>query len=67
MLSSGRGGLFSGVLAWIRAFVTPQLAFFSEYEFTLATLRFTGPFGDNSGFHGDYRVNQLVVGGSYHF
>ncbi|MEQ1793134.1 MAG: outer membrane beta-barrel protein [Nitrospira sp.] len=54
-------------LAGVRAFVTPTIAVFTEYKYTLATLRFTDAFGDNSGFHGDYRVNQLVVGLSYHF
>jgi opacity protein-like surface antigen len=54
-------------LAGIRAFVTPTVAVFTEYKYTLATLRFTDAFADNSGFHGNYRVNQLVVGLSYHF
>ena len=55
------------LLTGIRAFVTPTIAVFTEYKFTMATLRFTNTFADNSGLHGDYRVNQLVVGVSYHF
>lgn len=55
------------LLTGIRAFVTPTIAVFTEYKFTLATLRFTDSFADNNGFHGNYRVNQLVVGVSYHF
>lgn len=55
------------LLTGIKAFVTPTIAVFTEYKYTMATLRFTEAFGDNSGFHGDYRVHQLVVGLSYHF
>ena len=55
------------LLLGLRAFVTPTVAVFTEYKYTLATIRFTEAFGDNSGFHGDYRVNQLVIGLSYHF
>ena len=54
-------------LAGVRAFITPTVAVFTEYKYTLATLRFTDAFAENSGFHGNYRVNQLVVGVSYHF
>jgi opacity protein-like surface antigen len=54
-------------LTGIRAFVTPTIAVFTEYKYTLATPRFTDAFGSDSGFHGDYRVQQLVVGLSYHF
>jgi opacity protein-like surface antigen len=55
------------LLTGIKAFVTPNMAVFTEYKYTMATLRFTEAFGDNSGFHGDYRVHQLVIGLSYHF
>lgn len=55
------------LLTGIRAFVTPTVAVFTEYKYTLGTLRFTEAFGVDRGFHGDYRVQQLVVGVSYHF
>lgn len=54
-------------LVGLRAFVAPQVAVFSEYKYTMATLRFTDTFEDDSGFHGDYRAQQLTVGVSYHF
>ncbi len=55
------------LLAGLRAFVLPRVAVFTEYKYTLATLRFTEAFAGDSGFHGDYRVNQLVIGLSFHF
>lgn len=55
------------LLSGIRAFVTPTVAVFTEYKYTLATLRFADAFGPDRGFHGDYRVQQLMVGVSYHF
>ena len=58
------------LLAGIRAFVTPYVAVFTEYKFTQATFRFDDAFngfGTQGGFVGDYRVQQLVVGVSYHF
>jgi opacity protein-like surface antigen len=55
------------LLTGLKAFVTPVIAVFAEYKYTMATLRFTEAFGENSGFHGDYRVHQLVIGLSYHF
>ena len=59
------GGL--NALTGIRAFLTSTVAIFTEYKYTMATPRFTHAFGDDRGFHGDYRVQQLVVGISYHF
>ncbi|BCA52953.1 conserved exported protein of unknown function, OmpA-like [Nitrospira sp. KM1] len=55
------------LLAGVRAFVTSNVAVFTEYKYTMATLRLTDAFGHDSGFHGDYRVQQWVVGLSYHF
>ena len=55
------------LLLGLRAFIAPTVGVFTEYKYTLATLRFTDAFADGSGFHGDYRVHQLVVGMSYHF
>ena len=55
------------LLTGIKAFMTPTIAVFTEYKYTMATLRYTEAFGSDSGFHGDYRVHQLVIGLSYHF
>jgi opacity protein-like surface antigen len=54
-------------LAGMRFFVTPYVALFGEYKYTTATLRFDQAFGSVGGFIGDYAVQHLVVGLSYHF
>lgn len=51
----------------IRAFVTPNVALFTEYKFTDAKFDFSGAFGSFGGFDSTYRAHQLFVGVSYHF
>lgn len=55
------------VLVGARAFVTPYVAVFTEYKYTDGTPRFTEAYGSVGGFQGDYIVQQLVFGVSYHF
>jgi opacity protein-like surface antigen len=54
-------------LTGIRAFVTPNVALFTEYKFTDARFGFNGAFGSFGGFDSTYRAHQLFVGVSYHF
>ena len=54
-------------LTGIRAFVTPNVALFTEYKFTDAKFGFNGAFGSFGGFDSTYRAHQLFVGVSYHF
>lgn len=54
-------------LTGIRAFVTPNVALFTEYKFTDAKFGFNGAFGSFGGFDSTYRVHQLFAGVSYHF
>jgi opacity protein-like surface antigen len=54
-------------LTGIRAFVTPNVALFTEYKFTDARFGFSGAFGSFGGFDSTYRAHQLFVGVSYHF
>lgn len=54
-------------LVGIRAFVTPRVAWFTEYKYTDSTLRFSGALGPLGGFEGTYRAHQLFTGLSYHF
>lgn len=54
------------VLVGLRAFVTPQVAVFTEYKHTGATLRFDQAFG-TGGFEGVYRAQHVLAGISYHF
>ncbi len=51
----------------IRAFVTPNVALFTEYKFTDAKFDFNGAFGSIGGFDSTYRAHQLFTGVSYHF
>jgi opacity protein-like surface antigen len=55
------------ILTGIRAFVTPNVALFTEYKFTDAKFDFNGAFGSFGGFDSTYRAHQLFVGVSYHF
>lgn len=55
------------VLAGMRAFVTPYVAVFTEYKYTGATLRFDEAFSGGGGFEGEYKVQQVLFGVSYHF
>jgi opacity protein-like surface antigen len=55
------------VLAGLRAFVTPHIAFFTEYKYTGATLRFDQAFVTGGGFEGLYRAQHVLFGVSYHF
>jgi opacity protein-like surface antigen len=54
-------------LTGVRAFVTPNMALFTEYKFTDAKFDFNGAFGSFGGFNSTYRAHQLFVGVSYHF
>jgi opacity protein-like surface antigen len=54
-------------LTGIRAFVTPNVALFTEYKYTDAKFDFSGAFGSFGGFDSTYRAHQLFVGVSYHF
>jgi opacity protein-like surface antigen len=54
-------------LTGVRAFVTPNVALFTEYKFTDAKFDFSGAFGSFGGFNSTYRAHQLYVGVSYHF
>lgn len=54
-------------LAGIRAFLTPSVALFTEYKYNQATFRFSEAFGPVGGFEGNYRVQHVLVGVSYHF
>jgi opacity protein-like surface antigen len=54
-------------LTGIRAFVTPNVALFTEYKFTDARVGFNDAFGSFGGFDGTYRAHQLSLGVSYHF
>lgn len=55
------------VLAGLRAFITPQIAVFTEYKYTGATLKFDEAFGPLGGFSGNYRAQHVLGGLSYHF
>ncbi len=55
------------VLVGLRAFVTPQIAVFTEYKYTGATFHFDQGLGDLGGFSGNYRAQHLLGGLSYHF
>jgi opacity protein-like surface antigen len=54
------------ILVGLRGFVTSQVAVFTEYKYTGATLQFDQAFG-TGGFEGVYRAQHLLVGLSYHF
>jgi opacity protein-like surface antigen len=54
-------------LTGVRAFVTPNVALFTEYKFTDAKFGFDGAFGSIGGFDSTYKAHQLFVGVSYHF
>ena len=54
-------------LTGIRAFVTPNMALFTEYKFTDAKFGFHDAFGSFGGFDSTYRAHQLFLGASYHF
>ncbi len=55
------------ILAGLRAFVTPNIAVFTEYKYTGATFEFEGAFGPLGGFSGNYRAQHVLGGLSYHF
>ena len=54
-------------LTGIRAFVTPNVALFTEYKYTDAKFGFDDAFGSFGGFDSTYRAHQLFLGVSYHF
>ncbi|HKS76453.1 MAG TPA: hypothetical protein VJQ82_24780 [Terriglobales bacterium] len=53
-------------LAGIRYYVTESIALFTEYKYNRATFHFAGVQG-LAGFQGDYSVNHIVGGISYHY
>jgi opacity protein-like surface antigen len=55
------------VLLGLRAFVTPQIAVFTEYKYTGATFHFDEGLRDLGGFSGNYRAQHILGGLSYHF
>lgn len=55
------------ILAGMRAFVTPYVAVFTEYKYTGAILSFDRAFSGGGGFEGEYRIQQVLFGVSYHF
>jgi opacity protein-like surface antigen len=57
----------ANILTGIRAFVTPNVALFTEYKYTDAKFSFDDAFGSFGGFDSRYRAHQLFVGVSYHF
>jgi Outer membrane protein beta-barrel domain len=60
-------GFGLNVLAGLRAFITPYVAVFTEYKYTHGTLTFNDAFGPVGGFSGDYQVQHVMFGVSYHF
>jgi opacity protein-like surface antigen len=60
-------GFGLNVLAGVRAFITPYVAIFTEYKYTHGTLTFDDAFGPVGGFSGDYQVQNVMFGVSYHF
>lgn len=54
-------------LTGIRAFVTPNVALFTEYKYTDGRFGFSGAFGSLGGFDSTYNAHQLFFGLSYHF
>lgn len=55
------------VLVGLRAFVTSQIAVFTEYKYTGATFEFDEALGSLGGFSGNYRAQHVLGGLSYHF
>jgi opacity protein-like surface antigen len=60
------------VLIGLRAFVTPNIAVFTEYKYTGATFEFDQALFDQAvgslgGFSGNYRAQHVLGGLSYHF
>jgi hypothetical protein len=56
-------------LGGIRYYFTERIALFGEYKYNYATFDAsrTGPLGLTGGFKGDYQVNHIVGGLSFHF
>lgn len=55
------------ILFGLRAFVTSQVAIFTEYKYTGATFEFEQGLGALGGFSGNYRAQHILGGLSYHF
>jgi opacity protein-like surface antigen len=53
-------------LAGVRYYITDRIAMFTEYKYNRATFNFSGVSG-LAGFQGDYSVNHIVGGISYHY
>ena len=63
---SGVGAGFNALLG-IRFFLTPYVAFFTEYKFVDGSLRFDNAFVVGGGFQADYRAQYILTGMTYHF
>lgn len=55
------------LLVGLRAFLTPQIAVFTEYKYQGVSLQFDQAFGLDGGFAGNYRAQHILGGLSYHF
>jgi opacity protein-like surface antigen len=55
------------VLVGLRAFVTSNIAIFTEYKYTGATFKFDQALPPDAGFSGNYRAQHILGGLSYHF
>ncbi|MBH0179367.1 MAG: porin family protein [Nitrospira sp.] len=55
------------LLIGLRAFLTPQIAVFTEYKYQGVSLQFDQAFGSDGGFAGNYRAQHILGGLSYHF
>jgi opacity protein-like surface antigen len=55
------------VLVGLRAFMTSNIAIFTEYKYTGATFKFDQALPPDAGFSGNYRAQHILGGLSYHF
>jgi hypothetical protein len=55
------------LLAGVRFFLTPYIAWFTEYKFFGDSLRFDNAFAVGGGFQADYRAQYVLTGLTYHF
>jgi hypothetical protein len=66
MADSDVGAGFNALLG-VRFFLTPYVAFFTEYKFVDGSLRFDNAFVLGGGFQADYRAQYILTGLTYHF
>ena len=60
------GSAFNALLG-IRFFLTPYVAFFTEYKYVDGLLRFENAFVVGGGFQAEYRAQYVLTGLTYHF